>query len=275
MSAHLRKFLITGNASIAEYADDCGVDVIMVDLEHVGKHERQAGQGTPIYGHTIKDVGSIRKVLKKSKLMTRINPFNEGSRDEIEQVIDSGSDVLMIPIFHRPQDVEKLMNLIRGRLPVNLLFETPASIFRFRNFLDVLKFEEVHFGLNDLRILTGLKFLFETLAGGVLEKPCEILQQNSIPYGIGGVGIANNAVVHPQDILNEYVRHGATRVILSRSLTGGADNAEDLKARVDLRKELKVIDDMYKKALDRSESQVAADSTRFRKQIYEIAEKSP
>ncbi|MEQ1665752.1 MAG: aldolase, partial [Bdellovibrionales bacterium] len=166
---NLNKFLVTRSPEVAMFAESCGVEVIFVDLETVGKADRQKNQGTPINSHSVEDAAKIKKKLKHAQLLTRINPLYKGSRTEIESVIDAGSDIIMIPFFSHPDDLKPLLEIIDGRAKVSLLFETPLSIFRFNHFLDELKFDEVHFGLNDLRILSGLDFLFETVSGGVLE----------------------------------------------------------------------------------------------------------
>jgi hypothetical protein len=265
----MRKFLITRSPEIASYAEDCGVEVVFVDLEVHGKAERQKNQHTPINSHTAEDAYAIKKVLKKSALLVRVNPLHEDSKGEINRVIEAGADIIMLPFFSHPDDVLPLVNYIDGRAKVSLLFETPQSIFRFQHFLDQVKFDEAHFGLNDLRILTGLKFLFETLSGGVLEAPIRSLQDRKIPYGIGGIGRSGLAMVNPDAIIGEYARLGSSRVILSRAFAGEVNNLDELKASLDLRTELDLINAKYHKALQRDPAQIEKDRSSFRALIYQ------
>jgi len=57
--------------------------------------------------HEISDVKKIKSVLKKSKLLVRVNPIFEGSKDEIDSVIEYGADIVMLP-FLKPK--KKLIN---------------------------------------------------------------------------------------------------------------------------------------------------------------------
>ena len=58
----LKLMYITNNPEIARIAEDAGVDRIFVDLEHIGKTDRQGGMDTVQSHHTIEDVKEIRNV---------------------------------------------------------------------------------------------------------------------------------------------------------------------------------------------------------------------
>ena len=51
---------ITNLPEFAAFAAECGVARIMVDLERLGKHERQGGLGTFISDHRPEDVAVVR-----------------------------------------------------------------------------------------------------------------------------------------------------------------------------------------------------------------------
>jgi hypothetical protein len=270
----LQKFLITNSPEIARYGDDSGVDYIFVDLEFIGKTDRQKNQNTPINNHTVADAAKVKKALKRAKLLTRLNPHHAGSRDEILGAIDAGTDLFWLPYFSTPEEVAKQLDLINRRARVSLLFETPASLMRFNSFLDRLEFDEAHFGLNDLKILSGLNFLFEPVAGGALEAPCAELKRRAIPFGIGGigaVGLAKNALIHPEMILKEYARLGSTRVILSRAMTGNAKTVAELSAAIDLKAEIEKIDALFAQAQSRTPAEIERDRIQFRNLVYEVA----
>ena len=67
---------ITNDIEIAKIAQKYEVDRIWIDLEHMGKEERQKGLNTVKSNHTITDITKLRPVLDKSELLVRINPIN-------------------------------------------------------------------------------------------------------------------------------------------------------------------------------------------------------
>ena len=115
---------ITDDADQAAYAQDAGIDRIMVDLEVVGKYERQGHLDTVISNHSLEDVECIRSVLSTSKLMVRINPINNQSKIEIDGVIKRGANIVMLPMFKTSLEVETFVQLVNGRAKVCLLLET-------------------------------------------------------------------------------------------------------------------------------------------------------
>ena len=57
---------ITNRPDVARIAEKNGVDRIFVDMEYIGKAERQHGLDTVMNHHTIEDETSIRKVISHS-----------------------------------------------------------------------------------------------------------------------------------------------------------------------------------------------------------------
>ena len=77
----LQMMYITNNPQIARIAEKYSVDRIWVDLEQIGKKERQGGMNTVQSTHTIEDVQVIRNSIEgKAKLQVRVNPIYDGSR---------------------------------------------------------------------------------------------------------------------------------------------------------------------------------------------------
>ena len=93
---------ITNNPAIAEIAQTAGVDRIWVDMEYIGKEERQGGMDTVKSSHTIADIRKIRPVVTTSELLVRVNPIHEasdrylGTEEEVEQTIAAGADGIML-----------------------------------------------------------------------------------------------------------------------------------------------------------------------------------
>ncbi len=116
--------LFTNHEAIAATADHCGVDRVVVDLEILGKSERQGHLNTRISAHSLEDVRLIRPAVRQAELLVRINPIHEGSRAEIEAVIAAGADSLMLPYFHTLTEVQTFLEIVDGRTRTILLLET-------------------------------------------------------------------------------------------------------------------------------------------------------
>lgn len=88
---------ITNNPNVALIGEQSGVDRLWVDLEWMGKNERQPGDTVKSH-HSLGDINTLRKVLTKSTLMTRVNPIHDGSKKEISEAIERGAEVIMLPM---------------------------------------------------------------------------------------------------------------------------------------------------------------------------------
>ena len=82
----LKLMYITNNIEVAKIAENYGVDRIFVDLEYMGKSERQKNLDTVKSSHSIDDVKKIKNILSKSELLVRINPINSDSANEIDNL---------------------------------------------------------------------------------------------------------------------------------------------------------------------------------------------
>jgi hypothetical protein len=234
----IQLILITDDPVVAAASDTCGVDQVMVDLESRGKAQRQRGRNTVISRHKITDITAIRAVLRSSKLLVRINPWSADSPQEVEAVLDAGADSVMLPMFTRVEEVEKLVSAVRGRAECCLLLETGAALARVHQFLEVEGIGAVHVGLNDLHMSLGLDFMFELLSGGIVEYLAEQIVPTGVRFGFGGVGRIGHGKVPAQMILAEHVRLGSQQVILSRDFRNavtdvGIGSHSDLRVAVD------------------------------------------
>jgi hypothetical protein len=235
----LEWIMITANPEVARYAESCGVGRIFVDMEVIGKQERQGHLDTHKASHTLADVARVREVLSKAELMVRLNPLHSGSAEEIEGAIRNGADRLMLPMFRTPLDVRDFAGMVRVGVPVTLLAETPQALVRLPAYLPDLKSgDEVYFGLNDLSLGLGLQFLFEPLAGGLLDRPAAMLQERRVPFGFGGIARLEGGELPAQCILGEHVRLGSSWVILSRAFQAGADLDSPFSRQMDLEYEI-------------------------------------
>ena len=87
---------ITNDPAIALIAEKNGVDRIWVDLETLGKEQRQKGLNSVKSHHTIEDIRVISPLLTKAEMLVRVNPINPESKKEIDEVIAAGADIIML-----------------------------------------------------------------------------------------------------------------------------------------------------------------------------------
>lgn len=215
-------------------AQEAGVDRIFYDLEYIGKAERQRGRDTVKYHNDINDIPIIREVVTKSELLVRTNPIHAYTASEVEKAISYGADILMLPMAIDRHDVETYVQLIHGRAKVCIMIETAAAMSRLDDIMDVEGIDELFIGLNDLHISLGLNFMFEPLAGGLVDYIAEKCHRVNMPFGFGGIARIGDGMLPADMILGEHVRLGSTSVILSRTFKGGdSPIAIDFKAEVD------------------------------------------
>lgn len=223
----LKLMYITNNPSIAKIAENCGVDWIFIDLEIIGKEERQGHLDTVISCHTFDDIKKIKEVLTKSELLVRINPIYDGSKKEIERVIDNEADIIMLPFFKTKKEVKTFVSYINGRTKTCLLLETPEAVENIDSILSVSGIDYIHIGLNDLHLGYRMKFMFELLADGTVEMLCKKIKDRNIPYGFGGIAQLGQGKLPAENIIMEHYRLGSSMVILSRSFCD-ANKIEDI-----------------------------------------------
>ncbi len=219
----LKLMYITNDSDVAKIAENTGVDRIFVDLEYIGKDIRQGGMDTVQSRHTTDDVKKLSQILTKAELLVRVNPIHEAARDygaskeEIEAVVENGADIIMLPYFKTAREVETFISLVGGRAKTMLLVETPEAAENIDEILKIDGIDEIYIGLNDLSLGLGMKFMFQLLADGTVDKLIEKFKAKGIPYGFGGLASLEGGLLPGKMVLKEHYRLGSTRVILSRS----------------------------------------------------------
>lgn len=220
----LNLIYITNNQEVALIAEKYGVNRIMIDLETLGKEERQKNMNTVKSHHTIEDVQLISRILTNSEMLVRVNPWNENSAAEIEAVISAGADRIMLPMWKTSEEINSFLKTVNGRVHTSLLLETKEAVEIVDEILDNPLLDEIHIGLNDLHLSYGLTFMFELLSNGVVENLCRKFKAKGIPYGFGGIARIGEGTLPAERIVMEHYRLGSSRVILSRSFC----NAEEI-----------------------------------------------
>lgn len=207
---------ITNKPEVALIAQKAGVDRIWVDLEIIGKEKRQSGMNTVKSKHTVSDIYKIKPLLTTSKMMVRVNPLNNDSEKEINEVIKAGAEYLMLPMYRTKTDVEKFIALVGGRAKIMLLLETIDAEKNLDEYIDLPGIDEIHIGLNDLHLEYKKKFMFELLANGKVEEITKKLKARNIKFGIGGFARVGHGILPAEMIITEHYRLGSTMGILSR-----------------------------------------------------------
>lgn len=228
----LNLFYITNRPDVAAIAEECGVDRIWIDLETLGKEERQQGINTVKSNHTIEDILRVKSVLSSSEVLVRVNPWNKKSVQEINAVVEAGADIIMLPMWRSAEDVLNFLTTINGRTKTTLLLETKEAVECVDDVLK-LDFDEIHIGLNDLHLSYGMNFMFELLANGTVEMLCHKFHEKGIPYGFGGIARLGAGILKSENVIMEHYRLGSTRAILSRSFCDvyKLSNREEIEKR--------------------------------------------
>ena len=214
---------ITNSPEIALIAEANGVQRVWVDLETLGKEERQKGRNTVKSNHSVEDVRAIKPLLTTAQMLVRINPWHEHSQAEVDAVIEAGADMIMLPMWKTAAEVEAFLKAVNGRIATTLLLETKEAEECLDEVLELDGIDEIHIGLNDLHISYGLDFMFELLANGTVERICQKIAQKGILYGFGGIAKIGDGAVPAEKIILEHYRLGSSRAILSRTF---CDNAK-------------------------------------------------
>lgn len=214
----LKLMYITNDPKVARIAVDAGVERIFLDMEVMGKVQRQGHMDSVKSFHTFDDIRRVRQEIgTDGELMARLNPPYDGTEGEVEQAIASGADCLMLPMWKRAEEVTRFVNNATGRAKTVALLETREADGEADRVCKIPGLNEVHIGLNDLHLSYGRSFLFELLADGTVDRLCATMKQGGKPYGFGGVGRPGGGMLPAERILAEHYRLGSSMVILSRS----------------------------------------------------------
>lgn len=214
---------ITNNPVVAQIAQKSGVDRIWLDMEYIGKEQRQPCMDTVKNHHTIEDIQNIRPIITTSQVMVRVNPLHPATKDycsskeEIDNAIKSGADVVMLPMFRTRKDAEQFIEYVDGRATVQLLVETKEANENIDDILKAEGIDEIHIGLNDLHLAYKMKFMFELLCDGTVSRLCRKFKDKGLKYGFGGIARVGYGMLPAEYVIAEHYALGSTRAILSKS----------------------------------------------------------
>jgi hypothetical protein len=235
--------LWTDSVELAAAADAAGIDRVGVDLEQLGKRERQRGLGTWISPHRRESLAELRAALEHAQLFARVDPLNPGSSEQVEDLLEHGVEVLMLPMFHTAEEVSSFLDIVAGRARTVLLVETRAACEQIEEILALVNDDELHLGINDLALSLGSRSRFDVLSSAEVERVASCARERCVRLGIGGVGRLDDAhqPIEPDLLYAEYVRLGASASLISRAFLPGppvdpaalASDVADTRARLE------------------------------------------
>lgn len=254
---------ITNDPAFAQRCDALGGFRLFVDLERLGKAERQAGRNTFISVHQRADVARVRAAVRRSPLMVRVNPLHAGTREEVEAVLAEGPDLLMLPMFSGRAQLQAFADIVGGRVPIVPLLETADALASVEEWADVPGLHEIFVGLNDLHISLGCRFMFEPLAAGSVERVGGVARSHGLRFGFGGIARLEEGLLPGRDVLAEHLRLGSQAVILSRTFHRDSD--------MDFEREIAALREAEAQLARRTPQQVQAEAERVAQRIRAIA----
>ncbi len=233
------QFLLTmlwsADPILAAGADKAGVDRIGLDLEILGKADRQRGLGTWVSSHRIDQLRDMRSAVTRAELFCRINPINAGSQAEIDEVLACGVEVLMLPMFTTVEEVETFVALIDGRAKAVPLLEHRLAVDEIERIARVPGLDCIHVGLTDLSLSLNVANRFGLMASAMMDRIAAAVHREGLRLCIGGIGRAlDDSQPIPTDaIYAQYARLNATGALVSRAFFGADPATIDIGGEVD------------------------------------------
>lgn len=211
--------LLTDDPQVARAGVEAGIDRIGLDLEIVGKEERQRGRATRISAHSIEALAAIRDAIGSHSLFVRINPLHPASESEIERAIGGGATHVMLPYFHSVEDAARFSAMVRGRAHAILLVETAAAVYFIEELVAIPGIGGVHVGLTDLKFSLGIPSRFETLVSWMMDGVAQAVVGAGLELHVGGIARCEDpGLPVPSGLINaQFPRLGATGALVSRS----------------------------------------------------------
>lgn len=246
--------LWTNDLSLACDADEAGVDRIGLDLEQIGKEKRQSGRLTWISPHKFDDLAPLGETVRNAELFVRCNAIHDGISAEVDQLIEAGAKVLMLPNFTRVSEIARFVEIVDGRAKIVPLVERLATE-KIISSLPDLGIEEIHVGLNDLSIDLGIGNRLKVLASPVLDRICGKAGDAGLRFGVGGLARALDAQLPvPSDVVfAQQARLGSTAALLARSFFKAPLKTGDFGQEIkNLRARLQYWQSMSKDALEKA-----------------------
>jgi hypothetical protein len=222
LSPHFSLYLFSTNSDEVQRADAAGVDGFVIDWEHIGKAERQAGYDTQINHDTLNDLRRVR-ACTRAPVICRVNPVGPWTEREVGEAVDAGATELLLPMVRTAAEVERVLQLVGGSCGVGILIETVDAVGAAAD-LARLPLTRVYVGMQDLAIERRVSNPFQAVADGTV---ASLRRLFSIPFGFAGLTLPEGGFPIPcRLLLAEMARLQCGFTFLRRSFhrdTAGQD----------------------------------------------------
>lgn len=253
--------LFTADSDLARSADAAGIDRIGVDLERTGKHARQGHAPNWISDHETQDLAAIGPNLQQARLFARCNPIHARSKQEIDQLIAYGTEIIMLPYFKTWAEAERFLRLVDERAYPVLLVETAEATAIVPDLCRIPGAREIHFGLNDLRLSLGWPSHFHVLVSDLLAHRSSQVLAAGLKLGIGGLGRIGDEhlPIPPNLVAAQMPRLGASASLVARSFFNPPFSQDHLPSEIaKLRNKLDEFASMPVEWLERKRTELAS-----------------
>lgn len=226
MAVDFKLTLLSNKYSLLALADRAGTDRIGIDIERLGKMERQADQpDARISDHELNDLSIVTEARQNAEVFIRLNPWHINASREIDLAIQLGATVVMLPYFNCANTVSAFVDAVAGRAKVVLLVETAAAAARLHEIVTMPGISEIMVGLNDLHRSFGLANHFELLASDLMTSISHTVREAGLRFGFGGVGrpTDRSLPIPAELVISQYPRLGATSAWIARSFFAGSN----------------------------------------------------
>lgn len=264
---------ITNTPEVAKAAYAGGVNRLFVDWEIHNKQERQGHLDTVISRHSYEDAVAIRQAVPDAELLIRLNPFHDGTEKELEQALNAGADLIMLPMFTKVEEVSSLCEMVNGRAGVVPLVETAEALEMVESVAEIDGVYELYVGLNDLHRALNMKFMFEPVAHGMLDRVAKVAKKNNRRFGFGGIAKLDDGMVSGEMVLAEHLRLGSDAVILSRTFYR-EDAAQPQDANHAFSRELEKLRKSERELSKRNAEQIENDQKKFQLAVKAVVERN-
>ncbi len=260
----LELLLFTNRTELAQRALTGGASGIVIDWERRGKSIRQAGADTVIAADTAADLERMRAAVQ-APVLCRLDAVGPATGAQLRRALALGTDEVLVPMVRSREEVELVLELVRGRCGVGILVETVEAL-EVAGELATLPLSRVLVGLNDLAIERRSPSIFTAFVDGTVDELRSAFAE--LPFGCGGATVPGAGYPMPASLmLSELVRVGADFTLLRRSFWQAA-------ARVDPALAVGSIKSALRAAATRDADAIAADHAEFARRVAALSERS-
>lgn len=183
MSEDIELLLFSTHAPTVEKADRAGIDGFIVDWEDRNRFQRKHNAADQRSADTEVDLARISGTTGRP-VWCRINQPGDWTPHEVEQAIENGADLILLPMVKSPEEVEHFLSLVGQRARKGILVETVEAC-ECAEELATLPLDRVYVGLFDLSMSRGSEHLFNPLMDGTVETLRDVFRQKR--FGVGGL----------------------------------------------------------------------------------------